>query len=371
MESTNPGAPIRLNPSTETVDYDFNKLDKNVRSELRKLTQLDNWHAPVSIALDYVGVAASIYICTHISWWFYPLALLYIGSTQRGFVNLLHESTHKVLTKSGRLNVLLGTVFTGYAVFHMYNPYRASHIGFHHRYLGDPERDPDYSFHKEIGIYDHTSANANFFLKNIVAALLGLRTIQYVKYVIKDRILFDSREATVSMPITMRTERIALSIQWLTILIVSATLGWLHLLLMFWIIPLFTVAVAIGWLTELAEHYPLPESENAKILMTRNRHGWALERFLFGRHNDNYHLVHHLNTGIPYWNMKCAHNVLMNDPCYRAWDQLWSGILTRKPSERGRETLVSYASKYRTHMRNGHVPTETTYARAAIMGANL
>ena len=362
---------IYKSSATETVAYDFTRLDKSVRRQLKSLTALDNWHAPLSIGLDYVGIAIAVLACTQVSWWFYPLALIYIGSTQRGFVNILHESTHKVLAKNKWWNLALGTIFSGYMVFHLYNPYRASHIGFHHRYLGDPAKDPDYSFHREMGIYDHSTSDRAFFFRNILFALIGLRSYSYLKYVIEDRILFRSEDVNVSMPVSMRTERIVLALQWVLIVAVCAIFGWLHILLLLWFVPLLTVAIAIGWLTELAEHYPLPESEKHQLLMTRNRHGWALERFLFGRHNDNYHLVHHLHMGIPFWNMKRAHTILLDDPAYRVWDGLWAGILTRKSNENGRETLLSYASRYREHCRTGGAPEGSSFAEAAALTSRL
>lgn len=362
--SHQPGAP-------DTVQYDFSRLDKDVRRRLRALTVVDNWHGPAAIALDYLGIALAVWLCTQVSWWFYPLAAIYIGSTQRGLVNLLHESSHKVLAKNGTLNLVLGTVFSGYLVFHLYNPYRASHIGYHHRYLGDPEKDPDYSFHREVGIYDHTTTDRGFFWRNIVSALVGLRSLAYIRYVVEDRILFRSHDVRVSMPISVKTERAIIVAQWVAIVGLCIWLDALLVLVALWIVPLLTVALAIGWLTELAEHYPLPESEEHTLLMTRNRHGWAIERFLFGRHHDNYHLVHHLNTGVPFWNMKRAHRVLLGDPSYRQWDALWAGILTRKRSESDKETLVSYASKYREHARSGHIVEGSSFAEMAALSRTL
>lgn len=340
------------------VQLDFAKLDPRIRRYLRALCQLDNYHAILGILLDYVVIAFSVYLCVGVSWWFYPVSVILIGSTQRAFVNLLHEASHKILARDGRLNLTLGTIFSGYLVLHLYNPYRSSHIGFHHRFLGDKDKDPDFSFHLECGIYDHEPSNRKFFLLNIVFAMLGFRTWRYVRYVVEDRLLFKQRDAAVSMPVTVRTERLILFVQWAAILGALAATGQLTTFLLLWVVPLFTSAVAIGWLSELAEHYPLPESENRRILMTRNRHGWAIERFLLGRHNDNYHLVHHLNTGVPFWNMRRAHKVLLDDPAYARWDRLWAGILTRRAGHENRETLISYAAKYRDWRRNGGDPRE-------------
>ncbi|MFG2121130.1 fatty acid desaturase [Streptomyces sp. NPDC048710] len=356
--------------SAEDLSLDFSRLDRGVRKRLKQLCELDNHHAPLAILCDYLLVAASVYLCVGVSYWFYPIAAILIGSTQRAFVNLLHESSHKVLTKNQRLNVTLGTVFSGYLVLHLYNPYRNSHIGFHHRYLGDPEKDPDYNFHVGVGIYDHRISDKKFFLKNIALAVFGMRTLEYVGYVIRDRIFFSPKDVAVSMPIQLTTERVLLLVQWAGIIGLCAWQGWLIELALFWFVPLFTTAIAVGWLSELAEHYPLPESESKQILMTRNRHGWAVERFLLGRHHDNYHLVHHLNTGVPFWNMKRAHQVLLEDAAYARWDGLWAGVLTRSRGRENQETLISYASKYRAWRRNGGDPTLVdggTFAEAAAL----
>ncbi|MET9232363.1 fatty acid desaturase family protein [Lentzea sp. NPDC003310] len=351
------------------ADLDFSRLSPEIRRELRKLCKLDNHHAILGILFDYAVIAFAVYLSAGISWWFYPISLVLIGSTQRALVNVLHEASHKVLARNGVLNVVLGTVFSGHLVFHMYNPYRSSHIGFHHRFLGDPEKDPDYGFHVEIGIYDPKMSNSAFFFRNILFAVLGLRTFEYLRYVVEDRLLFRQEQVAVSMPISLRVERWVMAGVWVVLLTALALTGFLLQFVLFWLVPLFTTAVAIGWLSELAEHYPLPESEDKQILMTRNRHGWAIERFLLGRHNDNYHLVHHLNTGVPFWNMKKAHKVLLGDPAYARWDGLWAGILTTSPGRRGKETLISYAAKYRDWRRAGGDPAtlDRSFAEMAAL----
>jgi fatty acid desaturase len=354
---------------TTSAQLDFSRLDHEVRRRLKRLCRTDNYHAAAALLFDYLIVSVAVYLSVGVSYLLYPISLIIIGSTQRAFVNLLHESAHKVLARNATLNLVLGTVFSGYLVLHLYNPYRNSHIGFHHRYLGDPERDPDYNFHVGVGLYDHTVSEKRFFLQNIMLAVLGFRTVEYLKYVVRDRILFTSDKVTVSMPVKQTTERVVLAVQWTAIIGLSVSLGWFTHLLLFWFVPLFTTAIAIGWLSELAEHYPLPESEDKPLLMTRNRHGWAIERFVLGRHHDNYHLVHHLNTGIPFWNMKRAHRVLLQDPAYARWDGIWAGILTRSRARRDRETLVSYATKYRQWRRGGCDPQQLngrSFAEAAM-----
>src|SRR5699024_12551572 len=113
-----------------------------------------------------------------------------------------------------------------------------SHLELTTQSLGDRENDPDTSFRREVGIYDHTTGNRSFFHRNIALAHLGMRSLAYLIYVVRDRILFSSNGVAVSMPIRMRTERVLLTAQWLVILGVAAAFGWLHLLLLLWFVPI-------------------------------------------------------------------------------------------------------------------------------------
>ncbi len=251
---------------------------------------------------------------------------------------------------------------------HLYGPYRSSHIGFHHRHLGEAGKDPDYEFHIQCGLYETNTSNFRFFARNILSTMVGLRSVAYVKYVVRDRILAKSDQISVSTPVSVTSERLLLLMEWAIIVGACGICGWLPYLGLFWIVPMFTTYLTVGWLSELAEHYPMPESETSRILLTRNRHGWWIERFLLGRHNDNLHLVHHLNSGIPFWNIKRAHRVLMAYAAYARWNDIWAGALTRSRSERGRETLASYAGKYRAwRLRpTDNVASNRTFAELTI-----
>lgn len=349
----------------------FDRLEPGVRKELRELCRLDNYHGPLAILFEYALIAASVALCVGGSYWCYPVALVVIGSTQRFFAHFLHESAHKVLAGNKRLNLIGGTVLSGYLVWHLHGPYRSSHVGNHHRNLGDGENDPDYSFHIECGLYDIERSDRHFFYKDLVLSVLGLRTIDYIGYVARERIFCDSSQITVSIPISLRRERIILLTEWAAIIGLCAWFGWLPQLALFWFVPLLTTNAAIGWLAELSEHYPMPESEQQPLLLTRNRHGRLLEWFLISRHNDRYHLVHHLNTGIPHWNLGKAHRVMLRDPGYAAWDGLWAGAFTRPRSRREKETVISYAAKYRQWRKAGGDPAAAspTFARLMLLAA--
>ncbi|MBC8953502.1 fatty acid desaturase family protein [Xenorhabdus sp. PB62.4] len=329
-------------------------ISRNVISSLRTLRKLDNYHWAIALSKDYFVIIIAIYLSVGISFWFYPLSLLMIGSTQRAFTNILHYSSHYVLAKNKFLNYIAGTFLSGHLVFHLLSTYKDPHVRYHHAHLGDPEKDPDYKFHIDSGLYDFKQNDREFFIQNILLTLSGYRTFKYIKYVIEDRIKSrknkelkkdDNKVIKKKSENKNDKESTFFFIYWIVILSVIIYSGYFLYFILLWIVPLFTVTVAIGWIIGIAEHYPLPASEKEALLLTRNTKGVWWERFLFGRHYDNYHLVHHLYPGIPHWNIKKAHIYLLNDPNYQKWDDLWGGIFIREYPHQ--ETMLSYASKYR------------------------
>ncbi|SOC58323.1 Fatty acid desaturase [Chromohalobacter canadensis] len=346
-----------------SVNNKIFRLTPEVSKKLKPLAKKSNFWPLISISGAYLTIAISIFLTLNLSWWLYPIALVLIGSTQRGMANLLHESSHGTLAKSTTLNHIFGTTLTGHLIFHMLASYKESHIENHHPGLGDRDQDPDYQFHLEMGLYEHEKESTlKFFVKNIFLSLFGFRTFSYVKYVVKDRLLFKPRNKEERN--SVRIEKVQFYMQWMAIIaMVSHTGTWTYLFL-FWFVPMFTTTASIGWIIELAEHYPLPESETHSLLLSRNRHGWAFENWLLGRYGDNYHLVHHLRPNIPHHNVAKAHKIMLEDPEYKKWDDLWGGILTRKSPER--MTLIDYVRRYKRWLREDPTRKGGAYAQHVI-----
>ncbi|WP_406315709.1 fatty acid desaturase family protein [Streptosporangium sp. NBC_01639] len=334
----------------------FDRLTPEVRRGLKELCVTDNWHGLLAVAFEFTLIAFAVFLCVGVSWWFFPLSALLIGTTHRFLAHLLHESSHKTLARNPVVNFLGGTVLSGYLTFQLQGPYRNTHVGLHHRSLGDPDVDPDYKFHIECGLYDPGRSSRALVLREVVFSIIGLRVFSYLKYLIRERFHVDRDIPQISAPVPIGAERLIMGVEWALVIGGCAYFGVLPELLLFWFVPMCTTSVAIGWISELAEHYPMPEGETKRVLLTRNRHGRLWERFLISRHNDRFHLVHHLNTGVPFWNLRRAHEVLLNDPGYALWDGLWAGVFTRPRHRDGKETVISYAVKYRQWRQSGGDP---------------
>ena len=119
---------------------------------------------------------------------------------------------------------------------------------------------------------------------------------------------------------------LAMFIYWLLILGILFYFGVFNYFLLYWVVPYFTSFMVIGWFIELAEHYPLVLNNKKGIYMTRNRFSHWIEAFFLSIHAENFHLTHHLQASIPYWNISKAHKIMMQDETYKELNLKMGGV---------------------------------------------
>lgn len=292
------------------------KFKQEIKTKIKELTKLDNWHGPLALLEDYFVISLSILISRNITWFFYPLAILLIGSRQRALTTLLHESAHGILAKNKLLNFILGTFCSGYLILQQRNIYKTSHCFGHHRYLGNAELDPDFRFYLQEGLYNPLSQQ-DFIIKYIIQPLLLIKMPSYLFYLVKHRFLTKKG---------MHTELYIMFGYILTIIIALIWFGFWDELILFWLIPYITVFQVLGWFIELSEHYPLVGENEVDLYMTRNRFSPWYEALFTSMHNENFHLVHHLLPSVPFWNQAKAHEILLGDYNYAQHNSLTSGM---------------------------------------------
>ncbi|MBV9575357.1 MAG: fatty acid desaturase family protein [Gammaproteobacteria bacterium] len=285
-------------------------FDDKISKELAVLYKLDNWHGLIAITIDYLVIATAVGSAIYIHW-LYPVAWLIIGSRQRALATILHESVHYSLAKNKTLNYVLGTFFSGYLIFQSFSLYSVSHIKKHHAYLGDKELDPDYKYHLNLNLYQST--NKKLYSNNFRAVFFT-----YFSYLLKNRMgIFVSKNKDA-----------VIGRYYLMMLFISFFyFGYLKYAVIFWFVPMISSFLMIGWFLELSEHYPMVHYNNVDLYMTRNRFSHWIEAFFFSIHNENYHLIHHLKPRLPFWNMRKAHQILMQDTNYRKINQTMGGVL--------------------------------------------
>jgi fatty acid desaturase len=220
--------------------------------------------------------------------------------------------------RSKWLNRFVGGPLSGYLIFQAFQPYRQSHVIYHHGHLGEEGLDPDYQLYLDAGLYDGLT-RLQFALRHVLATLLLLNAPAYLWYVVKNRLVAFGRN---------RGELVGFVLWWTAILAVIHLAGAWRLFLLYWIVPFATAFLVIGRFIEIAEHYPMlsRHQQDGPLHSTRNRFSHPVEAMFFSMHNENYHLLHHLRPDIPFWNVARAHRVMLGCPAYAQTNSRFGGI---------------------------------------------
>ncbi|MBJ7222358.1 MULTISPECIES: fatty acid desaturase family protein [unclassified Brenneria] len=289
-------------------------FDKKITDELQSLSLLNNYRGAIAVLLDWLQIIIAISLSCYINnVFFYFLTVFFIGSRQRALATILHESAHRVLASNVKLNDFLGKYVSGYTIFQTFKKYARSHVILHHNFLGDLDKDPDSQYYRESNLFD-TSSKRKFLWSHLISPLLLSKSPSFIRYLIKNR-LGDIKDREVK----------TLLIVWFFILLLCYLTDAFSILFFYWIVPLITTFPMIGWFIELAEHYPIIDNDD-DIDKTWNRFSAKAELFFTGMHAENYHLTHHLMPSIPFWNLKKAHEIMMQDIDYRKRNQRMGGI---------------------------------------------
>lgn len=218
----------------------------------------------------------------------------------------------------------MGTVASGWWILQLHGRYVQSHIKGHHVWLGDVERDPDIAQYERLALLKQDPRT--FLVRNLLQLLLGFKTFVNLPYLLRDRLL--PEKGTV-LKRSELAEIAGFLLAWATLLTVLALNGWMLPFVVIWVVPYFTVFQAVNHLIEVLEHFPLTWTRRANYEWTRNRKGPWFEQWLAGAHGEGWHRVHHLLPGLAFWHLARAHEILMCDPVYAAFERESGGIFSR------------------------------------------
>lgn len=142
------------------------------------------------------------------------------------------------------------------------------------------------------------------FLRRVLLHLLGFKTRQLLGS-------FHNNPETRNIPVLTAILRI---VAFVALFGAAIGFGYSKQLLLYWIVPLLTVFVAVGYIKRVSEHYGTRHEGVLNETRTLIAPWWQL--FLLAPWGLNYHLEHHLYPGITCFNLGKAHRILMTRPAY-------------------------------------------------------
>ncbi len=247
----------------------------------------------LQVAAIYALVASSVYLFSLLPPELTPtfilaslLAWTVIGWSQFALFNALHEGLHRRFGSPHR--DWLGYALTAYPVG-FDESYRQVHLD-HHKYFGDPKRDPDYPN------YGRFPRSRREFLQQLALNLCGWNALLQFLGLRQGKTGNNAQGATRRLLPVVVTQLLLLAI-------FSLTIGWFYYIWL-WLLPLVTFGKFFSSTRAFCEH---GSSEGRPTIRTIT--GSPLGEKVFGVFCFHYHAEHHEYVGIPYNQLQQAHQL--------------------------------------------------------------
>ena len=270
------------------------ELDAN---ELAPYLKRSDWRGAWVVCCQW-GVTLGLFVA--LALWPHPVTIVIgtvlLGGRQLGFFVLTHESGHRSMFRSPRLNDFVSTWLTSPFNYTNGRAYMREHL-VHHQAVGT-EADPDLVNYNDYPIStqrlkrklkrDTTGQTGWRNLKNIYAAIFKL-----------------NQQDTETRAALMRG--LVVNIAMLGVMTILGY-AWLYLL---WLAALIFVYPAVIRIRQIAEHAAVPDlSSDNPLHNTRTTIAHPLVRLLLCPHQVNFHVEHHLYASVPIYRLHALHEEL-------------------------------------------------------------
>lgn len=260
------------------------------------LLKLQGWRPVRDVAVDIAAIVAALLLALHEPWTL-PITLLVLGNRQRALGNILHDASHRNLTRDRRLNDLVTGALIAPLLFVSLSHYRELHFR-HHLDLGGQGADPD--------LIPIPAVKARSWRAALALNVLSMRAVLGSTFGhLLDR----------AVPLAGRLYLLAWWTLLVSVLMLTAGTGKALAILTLWLAARATVFHVITTFREMCDHHGL--SPGGVFSFTRDITSAGLWTLLFHPRNNAYHLSHHLLPAIPYYRLPEAQRVFATLPEYQ------------------------------------------------------
>ena len=284
--------------------------------ELKRLSALQPWRTILALALDWLVIAAAIAASEYSgSIWVYLLALVFIGGRMHALGVLVHEAAHFRVLRNRQASEWIMDLFAAWPILATVDGYRQNHLA-HHQHA-NTEKDPDWivKFGTAAFTFPQKVRHAALQLLGYLVAINSFRDLAQIL----PRISKNDRST--------RLYKLARLGFYVACAALFTVLGIWKGVLLYWIIPFFTLFFLFLYVRSVAEHFGSMDYED-ELGSTRTVKPYLWERWFFAPHHVNYHLEHHLFPGVPFYNLPELHEALMSDGVYRSKAHVTRGYST-------------------------------------------
>jgi fatty acid desaturase len=289
------------------------KAVPGIRAELRRIPNLRAAFAVVWLWVETLGIIAAA------AWLAHPLsyiaAFFLMGRAIVRFNILGHEAVHRTLFANKALNDFAGRWLLSYHAWVPFELYRRGHLDHHRDEMGPNEPDTELyanypitraSFRRKL-IRDATGQSGWKILEGLLRGVRNQRT----------------------RPVAVRI----LGAQ-VVLLAVATAFGRPELWLFLWFLPWMTLWRVLNRIRAVAEHGGMTRSKDRRQT-SHHVHQGMVARFWLVPYNVGWHLAHHVDMGVPCWNLPKLHRELVDSgwvtPAYEwpSYRSLWKALSSR------------------------------------------
>jgi len=260
-------------------------VDAQDEDELRALMKPNVARFNVHLGLHtlvWLLAAAGIFYFDHWAW--LALCVIVLGNQLHGFTILQHECGHRNAYRHDGWNRFVGCALAWFIIM-PYTTFKECHRR-HHRYLGDPEHDPDE--------WNYTGGRARWIPVRIATFVPRFIFMSLTRYTqdVRNKVI---TELTFNL------------VTWAALIGISLYMDMLNEFLLIFALPLLLLAAVINPLSRGYEHWPLARIDEkdrdsrldiakTTISVTHPFISWIWA-------NINYHVEHHVYPGVPFYNL--------------------------------------------------------------------
>ena len=295
----------------QAFDY---KIDQKA---VKALSMLTPWRTALAIAFDWAVIAAAIAVS---SWaaspFVYVFAVLVIAGRMHALGIIIHEFAHYRFIADKKRSDLIGDIVLAWPLGTTVDAYRKNHLA-HHRYT-NTDQDPDWTV--KFGTQHFTFPQRwQYALANVIGYLILVNSYRDLKSIFS-RLNKDQDK----LPRDYRLKRLAF---YVVVLGIIGLFGAWKGLLLYWIVPYFTVLLLLLYLRSVAEHFGSMDYDS-ELGSSRTVYPHFWEKAFLAPHNVNYHLDHHLYPSVPFYNLPKLHALLLGNEQYRRDAHITHGYST-------------------------------------------
>lgn len=291
------------------------------REERNMLLQKNDWLAAIEITIHWAWIVFAFALPYFWANIFTILSSLFIlGGKQLACAILMHDTSHRAVFKSNRVNDFVGQWFGAFPIFQdmlLYRPYHQTH-----HFQSGLEEDPDLLLTRSYP----TSRKSMFrkFFRDLTGqtglkAFIGLilMNLGYLEYNLGKNITQVSQKnrswKNFFRVFLKRLGKPILTNLILFLVLWSFASGWLYLL---WVVAYFTTFQFSLRVRSMAEH-SMVEDTTDPYLNTRTTYANFFEQLLFAPYHVNFHAEHHMLMAVPSYHLPKMHRLLKSKGFYK------------------------------------------------------